>query len=248
MTNRPIHNQADTVAQAFEQPNWYVNGYAANIRVRCETVQTYVGNRTFERVLDIGCGDGSLSRPFVSPSCRVTYLDLSSAMLEMVRNRLPADLRGQADFIKGDFTQTQLPEASYDLILFVGVLAYVPNVTDIARRLRKLIRPGGLVIAECTDAGHFFGRLNFGYRDLTAMIRAGKCHTFRHRGDSVIKNFSAEGLALKQTFRYTYSVPLLNRLLNQDRRYAVIRRTYGTATAARCQGLGSELLMVFEAF
>src|SRR5664280_868863 len=105
MSEKPSDNQTESVARAFEQPDWYVNGYVANIRVRRETVCAYTRDRAFENVLDIGCGDGSLSLPFLSSDCRVTFLDLSNAMLEIVAKKVPDSLRHQASFLKGEFTE-----------------------------------------------------------------------------------------------------------------------------------------------
>jgi len=247
MNNNNHRSHVETVTSAFEQPDWYVKGYAANIRMRCETVQTYIDQRPLTSVLDIGCGDGSLSLPLLSNTCQVTYLDLSSAMLEIVKKRVPEPLREQAHFVKGDLRQVDLAPASYDLILFVGVLAYVQNIREILVRLQKLVRPGGLIIAECTDASHFISRLNFGYRDLTGMLRSSKCDTFRHRGREVVSAFEHEGFKFRESFRHTYSVPIVSRFLNQDQTYSLMKRVYGSAQVPRRQRLGSELMMLFEA-
>jgi ubiquinone/menaquinone biosynthesis C-methylase UbiE len=247
MNTDKANNQDGNVAQAFEQPDWYINGYAANIRIRCETVRTYTKGRTFENVLDVGCGDGSLSLPFLSGNCRISFLDLSNAMLERVASRIPDNLRHQTKFLNGDFTQVDLPPSSFDLVLFVGVLAYVPDIKKIAERIRQVIRPGGLLMAECTDAAHFLGRLNFSYRDLTSLLRPGKCQTYRHRASEVVKAFQEAGFNLRQTFRYNYSLPVISRFTNQNQRYSLMRRFYGTAESSRRQKLGSESLMLFEA-
>jgi ubiquinone/menaquinone biosynthesis C-methylase UbiE len=246
MSTPQTNNQEGDVAQAFARPDWYINGYAANIRTRCETVSFYTKGRTFKHVLDVGCGDGSLSLPFLGENCRITFLDLSNGMLNRVAARVPDNLRHQTKLLNGDFTQIDLPPASFDLVLFVGVLAYVPDVSKIADRIRQVIRPGGLLMTECTDAGHFFGRLNFSYRDLTSILRPGKCYTYRHRGSDVVKAFQSAGFTLRQSFRYTYSLPLISRFTNQTQAYSLMRRFYGTAEASRRQRFGSESLMLFE--
>jgi 2-polyprenyl-3-methyl-5-hydroxy-6-metoxy-1,4-benzoquinol methylase len=238
--------QSETVAQAFEQPEWYLRGYGPNIRLRCETVKTYSAERKFANILDVGCGDGSLSLPFLNEGSQVTFLDLSAAMLDIVAKRITPNLLPQAKFLKGDFTEVDLQPGSFDLVLFVGVLAYVSDIRLIARRLRQILRPGGMLITECTDAGHFIGRLNFGYRDLTALVRPGVCHTFRHKASEVIKSYEAEGLKLHSTFRYNYSLPLVSRLIKREQSYPSMRKRYGTAEQSRNQWLGSEVLMRFD--
>jgi ubiquinone/menaquinone biosynthesis C-methylase UbiE len=247
MSSKQKGGQAETVTNAFEQPEWYLNGYAANIRIRCETIASFTKGRAFGQVLDIGCGDGSLSLPFLSNSCRVTYLDLSSAMLDIVKKRVPHDLLSQASFVKGDITQIDLPPASFDAILFVGVMAYVSDVAATAKTIRQFIRPGGTLVVECTDAAHILAKVSFGYRDITSKARAAKCHTFRHRGPNVVEGFKQAGFNLLRTFRYSYSLPIASKLISQKQSYAATRRLYGTADVARHQGSGSEMLMLFEA-
>ena len=167
-------------------------------------------------------------------------------MLDIVAKRIPPNLLPQAKFLQGDFTEVDLSAASFDLVTFVGVLAYVSDVHLIARRLRQILRPGGMLITECTDAGHFVGRLNFGYRGLTSIVRPGVCHTFRHKASSVVKTYEAEGFKLQSSFRYNYSVPIISRFTKGERSYPAMRKLYGTAEKSRNQWLGSEVLMRFD--
>ena len=209
-------------------------------------MSAYTRHRAFQHVLDIGCGDGSLSLPFLSPECSVTFIDLSNAMLEIVTQKVPDALRPQAKFFQGEFADIDLPPASFDLAIFVGVLAYVSDVRIAAERIHRLVRPGGFIIVECTDAGHALARLNFGYRDLTGLLRPGKCHTYRHRAADVVGTFESAGFHSRRSFRYTYSLPTSSWFLSQNRTYSLISRLYGTAEASRHQRLGSELLTLFE--
>jgi len=245
-TEGKSNSQSEIVAKAFERPEWYLTGYAPNIRVRCETVDAYIRGRTFASVLDVGCGDGSLSLPLLSKSCEVSFLDLSGAMLDIVAKRISPVLLPQAKFLKGDFTEVNLQPKSYDLVLFVGVLAYVADVAMIARRIRQILRPGGMLIAECTDASHFIGRLNFGYRGLTSLVRPPIVHTFRHKASEVVKAYQDEGFKFHSEYRYNYSIPILKRFMNHNRSYPLMRKLYGTTESRRNQWLGSEWLMRFD--
>jgi SAM-dependent methyltransferase len=243
---KPNSRNDEAVAQAFAQPDWYVNGYAANIRVRCETVREFLGARDIRNILDIGCGDGSLSRQLLVPHRTITYLDVSSAMLETAHNKLPPGAEKQCSFIKGDIMAADLAACSFDLVLFVGVLAYLPDAAQVASKINGLLRTGGIVIAECTDRSSMFGRLNFAYRHATSFFRPPPCETYKHDANTVVKTFQASGFRLERTFRYTYSVPIVNRILNQDSAYTLMRRTFGSANLAKRQSLGSELLMMFS--
>lgn len=218
----------------------------ANIRVRRETVCAYTRDRVFENVLDIGCGDGSLSLPFLSRNCKVTFLDLSNAMLEIVAKKVPDSMRHQVTFCKGGFTELDLPSGVFDLVIFVGMLAYVSDVQTVAEHIRRLVRPGGQIVVECTDADHILTRLNLGYRNLTALIRPSRCHTHRYSAAEVVRIFEGSGFQLKRSFRYAYWIPIITRFISSSRSYTLMRRLYGTAETSCLQNFGSELLMSFE--
>ena len=53
--------KVERVRAVFEDAEWYFSRRAFDIRIRAETVQELVSLRDDARVLDIGCGDGSIS-------------------------------------------------------------------------------------------------------------------------------------------------------------------------------------------
>ena len=81
-----VHSQnSRSIANSFEDPEWYLKGYTTNIRIRVETVVTLLAGLNPHHILDVGCGDGSLSLPLLQKASHVTYLDQSRAMLEKVK-------------------------------------------------------------------------------------------------------------------------------------------------------------------
>jgi ubiquinone/menaquinone biosynthesis C-methylase UbiE len=234
------------VKDAFTDCQWYLSGYAANIRIRAETVSTFVHDYRPRKVLDVGCGDGSLSLPLLQQGAHVTFLDISTKMLQTVRDRLPAEQKEQASFINLSFDEAAFEGASFDAIIFVGVLAYIQNIDATFAKLRSLLKPGGALILEYTDASHFIGRLNFGYRDVTALFRLPRCKTFRHSQAVVDTALERAGFERKAGFRYFYSIPLLFRYASQMRIYGIIRTLFGSAEKPRRQCLGSEALGLYQ--
>ena len=67
--------------QAFENPQWYFQKLGYHVRVRIETVTEFLNAAKFDRILDIGCGDGSISLPLLTNENRLTLLDMSEGML-----------------------------------------------------------------------------------------------------------------------------------------------------------------------
>ena len=99
------------------------------------------------RVLDLGCGTGNSSEPFVDDAgSSVTGVDLSAEMLAVARHKLPT-----ATFVEGDFTTFELGQ-TFDLV--VSVFDSLNNLLDpddfrrTAERARYHLNPGGVFIFD----------------------------------------------------------------------------------------------------
>jgi SAM-dependent methyltransferase len=103
-----------------------------------------------ERVLDIGCGTGSLSfclarDPRIGSVCGI---DLSPAYIEHAkrRNRDP-----RIDFEVGDACALPFPVSSFDHALSLLVLQFIPQAELAVREMRRVTRRGGTVAAATWD-------------------------------------------------------------------------------------------------
>src|SRR5215472_15595291 len=142
------------IRQAFETPQWYFEKLNYRVKLRKEIVSQLTQKLSFARYIDIGCGDGSISIPLLNSKRHLTLQDISSAMLKRARGRVPTEMLPNVGLIEGDFRNHALEPASYDLVICLGVLAYVSDVPDFIDRISALLRPGGFVILECTDSRH----------------------------------------------------------------------------------------------
>jgi ubiquinone/menaquinone biosynthesis C-methylase UbiE len=70
-----------------------------------ETVDRVVQGKQYSEILDIGCGDGSISVPLLNSNCRLTLLDVSPGMLSIARSRVPEELSSRVKFVNQDFMQ-----------------------------------------------------------------------------------------------------------------------------------------------
>ena len=92
------------------------------------------------RVLDLGTGTGAgalwLAREF--PDARVTGLDISEAMIERARAKLPAELSGRVDFLVADAERPPFADGSFDLVAQISVPVFFDEVA-------RVLVPGGYV-------------------------------------------------------------------------------------------------------
>jgi SAM-dependent methyltransferase len=103
-------------------------------------------------VADIGCGNGLDLRQLV-PEGRCRYaigLDLSPGMLHTLE---PLRGTGRLTLIQGDAQQLPLNAGSVDVGLAMHMLYHVPDIRAAIRELRRIVRPGGTVLASTNSAG-----------------------------------------------------------------------------------------------
>lgn len=102
-------------------------------------------------VLEIGVGTGLIAIPVHRAGVRVVGLDLSAAMLEV----LVAKAGGRPPFplVRGDATALPFPGGAMAAAMFRWVLHLIPNWRDAVGELVRVVRPGGLVLANLGGAG-----------------------------------------------------------------------------------------------
>jgi 2-polyprenyl-3-methyl-5-hydroxy-6-metoxy-1,4-benzoquinol methylase len=236
----------EQVLEAFARPEWYLRATEYNIRIRAETVMAFVDKHRFESILDIGCGNGSLSLPLLSENNYLTLLDQSKAMLNLARSRIAPQFRSHVAWINTDFMAARLEHKRFDLIICVGVLAYVRRRHDFVTRVSRLLKPGGSVIVECTDVNHFISRLVLAYDTLHRLVKPARMRTVLGSSTELLAMFGNLGFKLCQSYRYSLPLPLMRKLMTQRLSYKAIRFLFGTATHNRNKWLGNECIFHFK--
>ena len=84
--------ETDDVKAFFNQPHRYLHK-RFGLRLRAEITQELLGPLSAVRILDIGCGDGSISLPYLFSGNSLVLLDLSESMLQLARRNTPAAMR-----------------------------------------------------------------------------------------------------------------------------------------------------------
>jgi ubiquinone/menaquinone biosynthesis C-methylase UbiE len=99
------------------------------------------------RVLDIGCGMGDvtmLAAQLVGPTGKVVSIDRDQASIETAQRRVSAIGLGNVRFHQADLLTFEDAEP-FDAIVSRLVLEFVPDTTAAIKRLRDLLRPGGVM-------------------------------------------------------------------------------------------------------
>ncbi len=91
-------------------------------------------------VADIGCGSGLVSKGLLEMGYEVTGMDISEAMLENAR-KIPG-----LKLVVGDIENLPFADASFDKIICLGVITYLPDERKALAELHRILKPGGLLI------------------------------------------------------------------------------------------------------
>ena len=128
----------------------------------------FVGTTTGECVVDVGCGTGSLSFALADrcPIKQLRGVDLSPAYIEHAR-RHNHDPR--ISFELGDACALAFPDHSFDRVLSLLMLHFVPRTQQAIAEMQRVARPGAVVGAAVWDVrgGYVTNRM---FLDTAAML------------------------------------------------------------------------------
>ena len=107
------------------------------------------------RVLELGCGPGSLWRPNldrIPPGWQITLSDFSPGMLEQAR----ANLAGARPFgfQQADAQALPFADASFDAAIANHMLYHVPDRPRAFSEIQRVLRPGGRFYAATNGESH----------------------------------------------------------------------------------------------
>jgi SAM-dependent methyltransferase len=101
-----------------------------------------------DRVLDLCCGAGASLLPearAVGPSGSVVGVDIAGPILALARQRLDAAGATGVDLVQADAMATGYPDASFDAVVCVFGVFFVPDMPGFVREMWRMVRPGGRI-------------------------------------------------------------------------------------------------------
>jgi len=96
-----------------------------------------------ETVLDVGCGTGNLTAALLvrmSGAGRVLAVDISPKMIAVARRKVPDQ---RVTWHASDARCLPLPDGCCDRVICYSVWPHFHHPGDVARELRRVLRPGG---------------------------------------------------------------------------------------------------------
>jgi 2-polyprenyl-3-methyl-5-hydroxy-6-metoxy-1,4-benzoquinol methylase len=232
----------EKVRAFFNQPG-YLRDSGDRISVRTDIVKQFLGSCEDVNILDIGCGDGSLSLPMLTESNHITLVDISENMMAKVSQRVPDALKGNVTLINDSFEL--VPDHNgYDIVICVGVMAHVRDVSRLWGKIAKVLKPGGLLVVETTPNPYPLGNLLLPYYYIRRKLTGQAPSYAKNRlkvGDLIA---SATAIGLEQTAHVRYSFPLPG--MSHWPHAMKLKYTFFTLKNPLMSHLGSEHIFLFK--
>jgi ubiquinone/menaquinone biosynthesis C-methylase UbiE len=99
-----------------------------------------------DRVLDVCCGSGASAIPAavtVGSTGQVLGVDLAASLLHLGQQKAQQQGLENIEFRQGNFEHLGLPDASFDAIVCVFGIFFVPDMVAAVQELWRMVRPGG---------------------------------------------------------------------------------------------------------
>ncbi|MDD5655688.1 MAG: class I SAM-dependent methyltransferase [Elusimicrobia bacterium] len=124
------------------------------------------GLRPGLRALDIGCGRGELLYQLRARCVEAVGVDIALPALRLAR------LTAEAPLVRADAKCLPFPAASFDRIFFLGVLDHLHDweLERCFAEFKRLLRPGGLVLANTCTNTEYYKNLSHGLRARAARL------------------------------------------------------------------------------
>jgi SAM-dependent methyltransferase len=120
---------------------------AATMRESGEALVRSLGIRSGQRVLDLGCGDGTTAIPSAKLGADVLGVDIAQNLVAAGNRRAEALGLGNVRFRHGDAgSLVGLEDQSFDWVVSIFGAMFAPKPLEVAKEMVRVTRPGGTIV------------------------------------------------------------------------------------------------------
>jgi ubiquinone/menaquinone biosynthesis C-methylase UbiE len=117
-----------------------------------------LGLRVGAPILEVGCGASLMSTTLALRGFAVTAMDRVPAMLDSTRRHaVDAGVSDRLATVLGDVHSLEFNDECFALVLALGVLPWLHSPSSALEEMRRVLQPGGYVLASADNRGALTG-------------------------------------------------------------------------------------------
>jgi SAM-dependent methyltransferase len=188
-----------------------------------------------QRLLDLGCGDGNHLRWLADFADEVYGCDYNPVRLARARAQLPDATLFMADIL--DFPAF---DGMFDIVFFNHVIEHIPDDIAALRTVKRILRPGGLVVLGTPNEGAFWWQLAY-KRDPESLRTTDHVHFYT--AATLTARMKSAGLAVEDVHHMGWGPPDW-RLDGRIRRYKLVDDAFELVGRLFLKGQASSLYVL----
>jgi len=120
---------------------------AGTMRESGEALVQRIGISKEQRVLDLGCGDGTTAVPAAKAGADVLGIDIARNLVEAGNKRAAKLGLANCKFQHGDASDLRaIPDRTFDIVISIFGAMFCPKPFEVAKEMVRVTRPGGRVV------------------------------------------------------------------------------------------------------
>jgi SAM-dependent methyltransferase len=105
-----------------------------------------------DRLLEVGCGGGAFLHEALKSGCTAAAIDHSPDMVRLARRQNAAAIEaGRLEIVEGDAASLPFADERFTAAVMTGVLGFLPDPVAAFAEIRRVLAPGGRMIALGAD-------------------------------------------------------------------------------------------------
>ena len=124
------------------------------------------------RLLEIGCGPALMTPDLIAMGFDVHGIDVAAEMVRRARQRMAGHpMEKRCHFETGDVERLRYATGTFNAVLCMGVLEYLPRYSRALNEMSRVLAPGGVVVITLPNRASTYHVARSGYHALRALDR-----------------------------------------------------------------------------
>ena len=133
------------------------------------------------RLLEVGCGPAVMTPELLAMGLEVQGIDVSGEMVRRAEQRMAGHpLARRCQFALGDVERLQFAGGSFNAVLCMGVLEYLPRYGRALAEMQRVLAPGGVVVLTVPNRASAYHLARDGYFTVKSRLRRSAAERLAH--------------------------------------------------------------------